>query len=360
MKPIWIVLSFAVIALAGCAEDKDSDNDGLLDSLERAGWTVTVDTMTQRLVYTVSPDANNFDTDGDGLSDLTEFIQIPATDPTKADTDGDGLTDCQEALHTVISECLDQNFTDYDGGYPTEATWADSDPGQSKYVQEILQFTGPDGLPLDTDHGDGISDFDEIMGYEVTYNGKTSIVTSDPRKGDADEDFLSDGGERHFGSHPHIQDSDGDHCMDGLDDNPNGHTFFTFGFDSFTLAQNQPQKDVQIFALFHGQAVTTPQEAARMSGGDTISLENPAPFQIDCVANDAPFSTWLPRVQMEFIAFNPDDENDDIQIQETRHALEWNLRTGTFTKGDISYPTNQITLQGVDGTLRLAPKIVPQ
>ena len=82
----------------------DSDGDGLVDVIE--------------LVY----EMNRYhpDTDGDGVSDYTEFC-ITCTDPLTPDghldTDGDGLTNAQEAVYGTNPDDLDtdnDNLGDYD------------------------------------------------------------------------------------------------------------------------------------------------------------------------------------------------------------------------------------------------------
>lgn len=66
---------------SGCIfedKNKDSDNDGIEDYLEKEKYHT---------------DPNNKDTDGDGLSDYYEIIQDGKSDPLKYDTSGDGIDD---------------------------------------------------------------------------------------------------------------------------------------------------------------------------------------------------------------------------------------------------------------------------
>ena len=79
--------------LAGAEGPQDADNDGLSDSVE-----------TNTGVY-VSPedtgtDPNNPDTDGDGVSDGKEVLEL-GTDPNREDTDADGVPDGLDALPTL-------------------------------------------------------------------------------------------------------------------------------------------------------------------------------------------------------------------------------------------------------------------
>ncbi|MBP8240838.1 MAG: hypothetical protein KAX36_00570, partial [Thermoflexales bacterium] len=114
------------------------------------------------LDLTVDPNDSNFDTDGDGVTDLRE-VQI-GTDPTRADTDGDGLGDREE-----------------------------------------LRF-GSDPLVDDTD-GDGLTDDLEKAGWSIGYNfisgvAGVSWTYSDPKIADADDDNIFDLRERALGSSP--------------------------------------------------------------------------------------------------------------------------------------------------------------
>ena len=68
------------------ANNRDTDGDGLSDGEEVLQWHT---------------DPSSVDTDQDGLSDSDE-LTLWHTDPTRADTDGDGLTDGREifVVHT--------------------------------------------------------------------------------------------------------------------------------------------------------------------------------------------------------------------------------------------------------------------
>lgn len=133
----------------------DTDDDGLSDVVEQAGWFVTVrnaDGTTRRYQVTSDPGdpALDFDdpvnvaagdTDGDGLGDLDE--RIYATDPRATDTDGDGIDDWTE-LNVYYSEPSQQD-TDGDGLVDGLET----------------NFFGTSPLQADTD-GDQIDDGDEV------------------------------------------------------------------------------------------------------------------------------------------------------------------------------------------------------
>jgi hypothetical protein len=97
----------------------DSDGDGLTDQIENEGWEVAYISHVDQLkgineylqeqdqnsegntpppvisTYRVYPSSTSLDSDGDGLTDLGEYIQ--GTDPHNNDTDGDGLNDLIES-----------------------------------------------------------------------------------------------------------------------------------------------------------------------------------------------------------------------------------------------------------------------
>lgn len=111
-------------------------------------------------------DPDEYDTDGDGLSNYDE-IYVVGTDPTIKDTDGNGINDAED----------------------------DSDGDLLSNIQEIEYKTNP--LKPDTDF-DGLSDYEEINKYGT-----------DPCKEDTDADGLSDGDEIILGLDPLRQRTDG-------------------------------------------------------------------------------------------------------------------------------------------------------
>lgn len=144
-------------------QSTDSDDDGLPDCMEIAGWQLTVSTPSDLSANngpapkTVSSDPQSADTDGDGLRDGDEFRFN--SDPGKADSDLDGLRDRDE-IRTFLTL---PNHADSDGDSKAP------DGGQAN----PHFFDGnevSDGLTsprlADTD-GDGISDLVETV-YEAT------------------------------------------------------------------------------------------------------------------------------------------------------------------------------------------------
>lgn len=167
-------------AAAAAPIETDTDNDGLTDAEELAGWEVWIDTFGQALGgdtyynifhYTVTSDPNDPDTDGDGLPDYDEFVI--RSDPRKEDSDGDGLRDAEEWNQWLTSPTsvdtdgdsrgdpdhpLAPNQALFDGlelFNPAELHLPPGDPSR------ILKPRATSPTLDDTD-GDGVSDFDEF------------------------------------------------------------------------------------------------------------------------------------------------------------------------------------------------------
>lgn len=154
--------------------DPDTDNDGILDGVEIAGYNITIyynDIVKTMHVYS-NPLMN--DTDNDGLSDQEELSL--RSNPLVKDTDNDGLSDLEERK---LASSLRNSDTD----------------------------------------GDGLSDADELNGYEISYldvNGSLNYINviSDPLNNDTDSDGLEDYLEFTLKSDVSSKDTD----QDSLDD----------------------------------------------------------------------------------------------------------------------------------------------
>lgn len=130
----------------------DSDNDGIYDVIEEY----------------IGTDINKADTDGDGLTDYQEVVEL-GTDPLKVDTDDNGISDYNEdADNDGIS-----NGKEYEIG--TDPTNNDSD---SDGLLDNEELTGYNTSPTNKDtDGDGADDLWEISnGYNpLVYNESFTI-----------------------------------------------------------------------------------------------------------------------------------------------------------------------------------------
>ena len=154
----------------------DSDGDGVKDAEELVGCTnpLVIDDGPNSSIPNLTLASNDKDTDGDGLTDSLEnrLRASKGTDPNKLDSDDDELSDAAELFY-----CLNAN------GNPND----DQDGDGLLDVEEVLRLgTDPDDRDSD---GDGITDDVEVKGF-FSSQGKPSY--SDPLNPDTDNDGLTD------------------------------------------------------------------------------------------------------------------------------------------------------------------------
>lgn len=208
--------------------DKDSDNDTLGDFAEvRLGWVVELISGP----YQAYPDPRLADSDGDGKTDLEEFVA--RTDPRLNDTDLDGIKDNFECAN--VSGDPNFNLMMECGGV-LEATELDplnpdTDGDGLDDGSEIALGTCPldreDGPQfLDSDE-DGLTNSEEMTPRNISFvncSGSTITVfnvTTNPLNGDTDFDGLPDAlevGKAALGlpalSNPEDVDTDNDGLLD--------------------------------------------------------------------------------------------------------------------------------------------------
>ena len=191
------------------ADDYDTDDDGVSDGDEV-------------LIYFTDP--LNPDTDGDGLSDGTEIFG-EGTDPLLADTDGGGVDDGTEVLFdgTNPLDPLDDGGvpvdTDGDGlddateaGLGTDPNNPDTDgDGLTDGAEVLLHLTDP--LLADTDGG-GVDDGTEV---NVDFTDPLDPLDDLVPPVDTDGDGLDDATEAGLGTDPNNPDTDGDGLTDGAE-----------------------------------------------------------------------------------------------------------------------------------------------
>lgn len=218
----------------------DTDGDGISDGLEAGasapganaglsdGEGVAFDGTAGPFVGDADPstttDPNNFDTDGDGLSDGIEDANLDGasdiviggtgtsgtgeTDPRNADTDGDGLTDGDEVNATGplggvgATDPLDTDTDDGGTRDGTEVLADGSDPTAGNGGDDASNDFDNDGLSnaqealLGTDPNDPDSDNDGIDdGSELGQDATLDAGDTDPLDADTDDDGVADGDE---------------------------------------------------------------------------------------------------------------------------------------------------------------------
>ena len=191
----------------------DSDDDGLTDDEEDAGWQ----TFEGGVPAQVTSSKLNADTDRDGLPDVYE--RAIGTNPRSRDTDGDTLFDMKEF------DPLDP-IRIYDSSALADAKDRCADAKGCQYTRpDSPTPLGTDPRKADTD-SDGLTDIEESANeksseskswYVWVFSTAARKVTSDPKFADEDKDELNDGQERTRGTDPKNPDTDGDGRKDGLE-----------------------------------------------------------------------------------------------------------------------------------------------
>ncbi|MEZ5559752.1 MAG: Ig-like domain-containing protein [Pseudomonadales bacterium] len=190
--------------LGSSPRETDSDQDGLSDGVE---------------INDLGTDPLSVDTDGDGVSDGDEYTTY-GSDPRNGDSDGDGILDGVEIAAGLdpLSETdakLDKdgdglsNLAEYLLGSDINLSDTDGD-GVSDGAE--INLLGTDPTDADSDQ-DGLDDLTETnTGVFVSL----SDTGTAPLRADTDGDGLLDGAEvLTFGTDPHFIDTDADSLPDG-------------------------------------------------------------------------------------------------------------------------------------------------
>jgi cysteine-rich repeat protein len=224
---------------------RDSDQDGLTDVEERAGWEVEITLCSNRCSSAFSGNCDEDCDEGTDCADCTTCAECPPAivtrqvfpDPSNGDSDFDGLPDLLEAM--LGSDPLDDDtdadgLLDYDefddfGAYAT----LNAEYEGFFLVQGDSQTLGTSLTSQDSDL-DGLPDaFEQMEGWRVLVPGEGPIeVFSEPQYSDSDLDDLTDLEEylgadgvpagrlpddRGDATDPSNADTDGDGRFDGAD-----------------------------------------------------------------------------------------------------------------------------------------------
>ena len=223
--------------------DRDTDNDGLIDSFEVNATRTDPTRIDSNSTATNATEAANGvsdaeeDLDADGLVNRRE--QVLGTDPIRNDTDHDGLLDGYEvevtgtkpldpdsdSTRTDSNEAMNgspdgrEDF-DADGLATAFEQFSDLDPYSADTDGDELTdafetaFEDLDPTVTDTD-GDDTADAAEDLDEDGLTNLDEQRRETMPLTADTDQDGLTDGSEVDLGTNPVAADSDGDTLIDG-------------------------------------------------------------------------------------------------------------------------------------------------
>lgn len=224
-------------------QDRDSDNDGIVDVIEAGGTDANgdgiVDAFTDADGDGLHDPIDNVDS-GSGGSEVTSGTPLPnpdtdtdgINDAYDIDSDNDGITDnieAQSSANYIAPSGIDSDRDGIDNAYDTDALGTpiinpeDSEPS-------------PDGTPdyLDTDSdGDGVPDI--IEGHDFNRDGRgdwdtngNGVVNGGEGTGDADGDGLLDAFDTDAGAAGAVVgDTDGDGAPDFRDNDDDGDGIIT-------------------------------------------------------------------------------------------------------------------------------------
>jgi hypothetical protein len=228
--------------LNGCSDnDSDTDDDGLPDRLEVAvGWEIFVRDKAGSGARRVYSRCNSTDSDGDGLSDISEFSGVQygdkfctaalpcPSDPLDIDTDHDGLLDHNKLCAPGVScneTAFATNLADYDsdgdslgigdaneialGGNPRVADPGNFADDDNDFVPNVVEQSCARQIEFE-----GVATCTLAGGCS---SGKIVVQPcplSDKSKKDTDGDGLDDGEELELGLNPSNKDTDGDGIQD--------------------------------------------------------------------------------------------------------------------------------------------------
>lgn len=333
-KSFLLSLVALSLALAGCTGGgggdgggiEDEDEDGLRDSIERGGWTISVIRADGAVTLQVKSDPSQKDTDGDGLEDFDERAR--GTDPGDVDTDRDGLLDGMNITVEPDSERAAELRAKGIHEDPRGNFWGE--------LEQCRQYGGLKGDKFSSDRPqpDNLGELVEILGWNITVRGETRHVTSDPCERDTDGDGLVDDLEKSLGTDPRGKDTDGDGVQDGQDADP----LWDLGLriENLTATRSDGGRVELLFALGD-------------QSHNWLTGEAPASFDID-VPDGSPSRDSLVAIGV-MGAFDPSNDTGVALFPGgPSQQLEFDLAAATLTAAGERAP-GRVTFEGSAGSV---------
>lgn len=325
--------------LAGCTGS--DDGDGLDEKVEKRGWSVLVIYPDgAQDAYTATSDPGREDTDDDGLNDFQEFLV--GADPTLVDTDRDRLADgpmlCPAAgsqLAAAVAAAQLLPHPDRGDCYLGEARWE---------LLGVRIETKPTSAHTDTGPGldDGLSDSEEIVGWDVNLHGSAHHVFSNPSftSVDTDSDGLHDGNERLHGLDPRTMDTDGDGESDLEDAAPLGNLVLSLDIESANVKVDRQLGGGVRFKVVLMSGDETPASGtralARGRQSTDLALRMDISDQATTFTEHGGAGQWTSEVVLEF--YHDGSAGDDplrVSTREPGHRLilRYDAFADTWTGG---------------------------
>lgn len=264
MRRVLILL--IAIALSGCtgqeAPSSDGDADGAEDVTETEGVVITIELLDGPERRLVTGDPEKADTDGDGLLDGAE-LTVWSSDPRDPDTDDDRLLDGEDVPvdRAPADEWRALGIIEIEGLFL----------GEFDACPRTGQKLRANAASSDQPASDGLSDGEEVSGWDVTIRGQARHVTSDPCTPDTDSDGLRDHDERSSNTDPRAADTDSDGANDGVDGDALHD--LALGFDNVTIegADDEGLRIEIVFGAKRGEIRTPGNGSATIDVSDQTS-----------------------------------------------------------------------------------------
>ncbi|RKT00767.1 gliding motility-associated C-terminal domain-containing protein [Flavobacterium sp. 123] len=208
------------IALSSSWNDFDCDGDGVTNGTEVTDGTNPDNSCSftaSSITLNASSSWNTADCDGDNVTNGQELLD--GTDPNKPDTDGDGVTDGKEK--TDETDATDPcKFVFASQSVAPSSSWNTADCDGDNVTNGQEKLDGTDSNKPDTD-GDGVTDgkektdaTDATDPCKFVFASQSVTPSSSWNTADCDGDTITNGQEKLDGTDPTKPDTDGDGVTD--------------------------------------------------------------------------------------------------------------------------------------------------